>query len=257
MRDEYGLEIGDLESDENLLEQILDRLEMRYGSESEFASEEENMNQEAPVFRFDPFPPPAGCPALTHPAYDRILRQAVLLAINIANNAATRLEAAVAVAPRLRNPEAQETARLFRFFFCHDPSLPVPWAGNESSGRIVAKRFRAIARELSGGRRIIFRCDPNCPGTRRARTNQGVAPNVINLCLPFWNRPPGPGLPREAFRAGIILHEMLHVLFTDFFHHDPKERKRNNAHCFRAFALRAARFGQDAAALGSCTGRPC
>ncbi len=257
MRDEHGFETGDFESDAQLLEQILDRLETRYGWQSEFASEGESTNLEAPVFRFDPFPPPAGCPALTQPTYNRVLRQAVLEAIKLANNAAGKLEAAVAVAPALRDKEAQETSRLFRFFFCHDPSLPVPWAGNEPSGLSVAKRFRAIARELSGGRRIIFHCDPNCPGIRRAHTNQADAPNEINLCLPFWNRPPGPGLPREAFRAGIILHEMLHVLFTDFFHHDPNERKRNNAHCFRAFALRAAGFGQDAAALGGCTGRPC
>jgi hypothetical protein len=150
MRDEYGFETGDLEPGSQLLEQILDRLETRYGSQSEFASEGESINLEAAAFGFDPFPPPAGCPALTCLAYDRILRQAVLQAISIANKAATKVETAVAVDPRLRNSEAQETARLFRFFFCHDPSLPVPWAGNEPSGLSVAKRFRAIARELSG-----------------------------------------------------------------------------------------------------------
>jgi hypothetical protein len=50
---------------------------------------------------------------------------------------------------------------------------------------------------------------------------------------------------------------MLHVLYTDFFHHVPTERKRNNAHCFRAFALRAKGYGQDLAAQHGCTSRPC
>src|SRR5947199_8037539 len=99
MRDEYGLETGDLEPGEQLLEQILDRLETRYVSQSEFASERESMNLEAPGFHFGPFPPPPGCPALTRPAYDRILRRAVLQAISIANKAATKLETAVAVDP--------------------------------------------------------------------------------------------------------------------------------------------------------------
>ena len=203
------------------------------------------------------FPPPAGCPALTEAQYRGILRQAVMEAIRLANNAASKLEAATAFAPDGRDKDARETARLFTFFFCHDPSLPVPWANNEASGGSVAKRLRAIARELGGGRRITFRCDPHCNAGERAHTNQNTEPNVINLCALFWNPPPGPGLPAEGFRAGVILHEMLHVLFTDFFHHDPEERKRNNAHCYRAFILRAGGYGQDLPALDRCTGRPC
>jgi hypothetical protein len=152
-----------------------------------------------------------------------------------------------------------------RQFGYHDPATPVPWAANEASGATVAKRFRAIARELAGGRRITFRCDPHCDPRERAHTSQHHEPNVINLCLLFFNPPPQPGLPPEGFRGGVILHEMLHVLYTDFFHHgvpDPVrhfrgEFRRNNAHCFRNFALRAKGYGQDNLALASCTDRPC
>jgi Lysine-specific metallo-endopeptidase len=199
----------------------------------------------APVFGFV-FPPPAGCPALTEAEYHGILRQAVIEAVRLANNAASKLEA---VSP--------ETARLYRFFFCHDPSRPVPWADNEASGSIVARRFRAVARELGGGRRMIFRCDPHCPhaGTRGFSLAE---PNVISLCPPFWNPPLQAGLAPEGFRAGVILHEMFHVLFTmRHIADDPNEKRTNNAHCLRSFALRAMGYGQDNLALGGCTGDPC
>jgi len=61
--------------------------------------------------------------------------------------------------PGSRNKDAKETARLFRAFFCHDPSLLIPWAGGPS-GASVAVRFRAVADELDGGRRILFICRP-------------------------------------------------------------------------------------------------
>jgi hypothetical protein len=197
----------------------------------------------APVFHFE-FPPPAGCPALTEAEFNGIVRQAVIEAIRLANNAADKLEV---VTP--------ETARLYRFFFCHDPSRPVPWAGNEASGSIVAKRFRAVAKELGGGRRIVFRCDPNCPGDIRGFTNVHGQPNVIGLCAPFWNPPLQAGLPPEGFRAGVILHEMFHLLLT--MRHDQNEKRTNNAHCLRAFALRALGYGQDNLRIGACTGDPC
>lgn len=214
------------------------------------AGEWENSVEEAPgsapVFHFN-FPPPAGCPGLTKTEYDGILRQAVIEAIRLANNAASKLEA---VSP--------ETASLYRFFFCHDPSRPVPWAGNEVSGSIVARRFRAVARELGGGRRIVFRCDPNCPAGTRGFSLSPGEPNVIGLCARFWNPPPQPGLPPEGFRAGVILHEMFHVLFTmRHIDQDPNEKRTNNAHCLRAFALRAMGYGQDNLAIGRCTGDPC
>ncbi len=228
------------------------RAQMRPGIHEEDylpVGEWENFFEEAPsapVFHFN-FPPPAGCPALTKAEYDGILRQAVMEAIRLANNAASKLEA---VSP--------ETASLYRFFFCHDPSRPVPWAGNEASGSIVARRFRAVARELGGGRRIVFRCDPDCPAGTRGFSLSPGEPNVIGLCARFWNPPPQPGLPPEGFRAGVILHEMFHVLFTmGHLPDEPNEKRTNNAHCLRAFALRALGYGQDNLTIHKCTGDPC
>jgi hypothetical protein len=218
---------------------------------------------------------PAGCPPLAAAQCVPIVRQAIFEAINLANNAADKLAAPTKIEPSKRDPKkdkvAIETARLFAAFFCHDPSRPVSWAGNEASGVSVAKRFRAVAKNLGGpeARRITFRCDPHCGPCQRAHTNQHDEPNIINLCALFWNPPPGmPGLPAEGFRGGVILHEMLHVLYTDFFHHaghpHANEHRRNNAYCFRAFALRAKGYGQDqaappgcATALSTCTDRPC
>jgi hypothetical protein len=254
MSDEFGFGYLDFEADDGLLEELLDRLELQEigtGAGSRLPSPRPNFDFQFPV--------PAGCPPLTEENFNRIVRQAVVEAIKLANNAASKLEAVVAVSRAMRDKEAQETARLYAFFFCHDPSTPVPWAGNEPSGTTVAKRFRAIARELGGGRRIRFRCDPNCHPTTRAHTDQLHEPNVINLCPLFFNPPAQPGLPPEGFRGGVVLHEMLHVLFTSFFHHGIArgERRRNNAHCFRNFALRAMGYGQDNFAIHSCTDLPC
>src|SRR5262249_42497581 len=96
-----------------------------------------------------------------------------------------------------------------------------------------------------------------------AFTDQAGDPNVINLCGPFWNPPANlRGLPTENFRAGTIIHEMLHMLFTDFFHpagdpRDPWEFRRDNSHCYKAFTLRINGYGGDANAVSRCTARPC
>jgi hypothetical protein len=216
------------------------------------------------VFEFEA-PPVQQCRALTA-VESRIVRQAISEAIKLAITAASKLDAAVVFGPRTK--DAEETTRLFKFFFCHDPRLPVPWADNMASGASVADRFRKVARELGGsakgGRTITFRFCPDCEDDVRAHTNQENEPNVINLCAPFWNPPPGlRGLPPEVFRGGTILHEMLHVLYTDFFHHSyppdsrTTERKRNNAYCYKAFALRVGRYGQDNDVVSGCTDRPC
>jgi Lysine-specific metallo-endopeptidase len=209
-----------------------------------------------------------GCPPLAAAQCIPVVRRAMTEAINLANNAANKLEAPTKLEPSKRDPkkhkEAIETARLFTFFFCHDPSKPVTWSGNEASGVSVAKRFRAVAKELSGGRRMTFRCNFGalCTGSV-AVTRQDVEANVINLCAPFWNPPAGlRGLSNDGFRGGTILHEMLHVLYTDFFHHaghpsgDP-EFRRDNAHCYKAFALRVWGYGEDPNARARCRARPC
>lgn len=207
-------------------------------------------------------PSPPGCPPVAAGQCRPVVRQAIREAIKLANNAASKIVAAIKVEPSLRDAEAKNTARLFKFFFGHDPSRPVQHANNKASGVIVAHRLRAVARELGGGRRMIFRCVAGCAPTTRARTNQAAEPNVVNLCATFWNPPPGDsrGLSPAFLRAGTIIHEMLHVLYHEFFHHaghpsgDP-ERRRDNAHCYKAFALRVAGFGGDRLAVAGCRKR--
>lgn len=214
---------------------------------------------------------PDGCPPFAAGQCRPVVRQAIIEAIKMANNAASKLEMAIKLKPKDRDKVAKETAGLFTAFFAHDPSLPVTWAGNKESGASVVKRFRAVARELGGGRRIVFRCDPHCDpehpntamcGTAVAVTEQARLRNVICLCAPFWSPPTGlRGLPPENYRAGTIIHEMLHMLFTDFFHHVPNafgdpEFRRDNANCYEAFAYRVDGFGADPAAVALCIGRP-
>lgn len=195
-----------------------------------------------------------GCPPVVAASCRTIVHQAIRTAIKVALNAASKLEAS--------QPDA-ETVRLFRFFFGHFPSRLVLWAGNKSSGTIVAQRFRRVAEELGGGRRIIFRCDATCAATTNARTNAVNAPNQISLCQRFWTAPAvsRPGNSRRVFRAGVILHEMLHLLYNDFFHHpghpsgDPT-RRRDNSHCYEAFSMRLSGFGADPADVSQCRNSP-
>jgi Putative peptidoglycan binding domain len=206
----------------------------------------------------------AGCPGgLTEAQCAPIVRRAVTQAIKLANNAAKKLEALTKIEPSKRDNDAKETARLFRAFFGHDPSKLI---SGEASGVSVTNRFLAVANELAGGRRIVFRCLPThvpcadadltcCAPGARAWGAQHLVPNVVHLCELFWAPGIGlPGLPIETFRGAVILHEMLHVLFGP---HTPRGflgdvGRRANAHCYRAFALRVARFGQDLGAIGNC-----
>jgi hypothetical protein len=199
----------------------------------------------APVFRFEC---PAGCAPVSAGQCRNILRRAIHDAIFLAANATSKLEA---------NPRDPSTVRKFRFFFGHDPSRPVPWAGNMESGASVAHRFRKVAEALQG-RGTLYRC--GCPGAGpevRARTNARVEPNAVNLCARFWNPPPGLRLSHRFFRAGVILHEMLHLLYHEFFHHpghpsgDPV-RRRDNAHCYETFALRVAGRAADPSDVTAC-----
>ena len=100
----------------------------------------------------------------------------------------------------------------------------------------------------------MYRCITGCPATTNARTNAADDPSLVRLCPRFFNRAAGLPLNNQFFRAGVILHEMLHLLFFEFFHHpghpsgDPV-RRRDNAHCYEAFALRLARDGSALTAL--------
>ena len=46
----------------------------------------------------------------------------------------------------------------------------------------------------------------------------------------------------ETFRAGIILHETLHVIYDTI---DDADAHRANDHCYEAFAMRAAGHAAD------------
>jgi hypothetical protein len=214
-----------------------------------------------PVFTIDC---PVGCPPIAAARCRTVLRQAIITAIKLSNSAATKIESATKVEPSMRNTETKETARLFKFFFGHDPTHPISWAGNQASGISVAARFRSVAKELGGGRRMTFRClvtRPGCPDddftccspNTNAWVNQTAVPNVVHLCEPFWNPPAGlRGLPPLYFRAAVIIHEMLHLLFQDFLLHNPSGRP--NAHCYEAFVLRVAGFGADRTDIRQCRG---
>jgi hypothetical protein len=207
-------------------------------------------------------PDPPGCPPIAAGQCRAVLRQAIIEAIKLANNAASKVDAATKLEPSKRYAETKKTAALFKFFFGHDPTRPVPWAGNAASGVSVAFRFRAVAKELGGGRRIVFRCLPTrpdcaaadltcCSTDSNAWVNQATVPNVVHLCASFWNPPAGlRGLPAPQYRAAIIIHEMLHLLFQDFLLHTPPGRP--DAHCYEAFALRVAGFGADPFDVRQC-----
>jgi hypothetical protein len=217
-------------------------------------------------------PDPPGCPPFAANQCRAVLRQAVIEAIKLANNAASKIDTATKTEPGKRSAEAKRTADLFRFFFGHDPTRPVPWAGNRASGASVAYRFRAVAKALQkGGRNTTFRClntRANCaaddftccsPGDNawvRPPGGAGAEPNVVNLCAAFWTPRAGlRGLPAPYYRAGVLVHEMLHLLFIDFLRHTPPGRP--NAHCYEAFALRLAGFGADPVDVCQCRGTPC
>jgi len=203
-------------------------------------------------------------------------------AISLANGAADKLEAAIQ--PGVRDKDAELTARLFHAFFCHDPSSVFPGDVGQPSGAIVAQRFRAVAHELGAGRRVRFECQQTIDNCNFATCcgagdfsffENGLS--TIFLCARFWDarslaelggRPLGglndprlklvkqrfPGLPEEDRRAGIIIHEMLHILFDLG---DDASPRRFDAHCYAAFALRVNGYGGDPTAVRQCLGGPC
>jgi|SRR5215469_5723734 len=188
-----------------------------------------------------------------------VLMDAVLQAIDLARTTADKVQAAISVAPDKRDAEAKETARLFTFFFCHDPSRYIPWAGGPS-GATVIRRLRAVADELDGGRRILFEC--RAAGGCNAFTIVGVHSTVF-LCPPFWAEQHLRGLPEVTRRAGTIIHEMLHNLYDleDFqmgaAPHQVPTPRRFDAHCYEAFVMRVNKYGADQTDVQACGLRPC
>lgn len=211
-------------------------------------------------------PDPPGCAPVGAAGCGAAIRAAVREAIRLATNAADKLEAAIAVPPASRGADAQRTASRFRRYFGHDPAHAITWAGNEESGVSVAKRFRAVANELNGGRRVIFHCRPTTAGcaatdvTCCAPLDNGWfhedVRNTINLCDAFWNRPADlpRGLSARSFRAGIIIHEMLHMLYR---HLRDAGHGRIRPACYEGFALHLAGIPPDQFDVCNCRGTPC
>lgn len=196
-----------------------------------------------PVFRFEC---PIGCDPIAAAQCRAALRRSIVAGINLATNAAGKLEA---------SPRDADTIRHFTFLFGHPPTRPVSWAGNRQSGAIVARRFRMVEAALRR-RGTLYRCDACAGKTANAFTRRTTDPNVIFLCPRFWRRTP-------VIRGGIILHEMLHLLFPFFrhFHNpphpdDPQERRRDNAHCFEAFAMLVGGHTPDQTDINRCRARP-
>lgn len=204
--------------------------------------EMEQGSQPRATYRFDC---PTGCAPIGAAQCEATLRQAIVDAIGLANNAARKLTAATV---------DSETRRLFRFFLGHEPSRPVPWANNQESRLIVAKRMLSSARELGGGRRTLYRC--GCPGAGPGTNAITISPIEVRLCPRFFGPSPQAGLSPRFFRAGVILHEMLHQLYIEFILHNPNERRRNNAHCYEALAMRLAGHAADQSDVAQCRDRP-
>ena len=116
-------------------------------------------------------PDPPGCaPGLDAAGCRAAIRAAVREAIRLANNAASKLAAAIAVPP----PHATRTANEPRPVSCSSSAttrrMPITWAGIEESGVSVVERLRAVAKELDGGRRVIFHCRPTTDSLSRRPT---------------------------------------------------------------------------------------
>lgn len=206
-----------------------------------------------PPFRFFC---PIGCAPQTAAQCQRIVAQAVRDAIALAERAAQRLEQ--------RDAEA---LRLFQFFF-GAPLRPVPWANNRPAADLVAQRYRAVA---AGFRSRVphVRCSTEAGCNAFVQPRAAPSPanplprNTILLCPPFWGPGPPGTVPRFR-RAAIVLHEMLHLLFWEFFGHqvnlprpgDPEERRRDNSHCYEAFALRVNGHAAEADDVSACRARP-
>ena len=53
----------------------------------------------------------------------------------------------------------------------------------------------------------------------------------------------------RTFRAGVILHETLHLIYETI---DDAGAQRANDHCYEAFAMRAAKHGADPSDVRQC-----
>ena len=199
-----------------------------------------------PIFRFECAP---GCAPNAAGQCRAVLRQGIREAIRLSSNAASKLEA---------NPRDADTIRHFLRLFGHRPDRPVPWANNTESGATIAHRLRKVAEALQG-RGTLYRCVPcgtstvlecplDAPTIACPMNAQAVPPNTIELCPRFWEQ-------SAAWRAGVLIHEMLHLLYLEFLHHGDPERRRDNAHCIEAFVLLANGITPDRCDICRCRRR--
>lgn len=190
--------------------------------------------------------PPGG---ITNAQATAIVRRSIRVALGILKSAASKLESIEQkrVSGQPRSDEDKRVARLFLFFFRHDPNRPIPWADNKPSGVNVAHRLRRAADALVK-RGLHYRCA--CPGAPLTRRGQAAPGGVhIDLCNAFWNVPAGLHMDAETFRAGVILHETLHVIYDSI---DDAGAHRANDHCYEAFAMRAAGHAADRSDVSQC-----
>ena len=190
-----------------------------------------------PKFRFDCT---VGYPPL--PNAQNVLLTAILDAIDLASNAAKRLQQGT-------------TGGLFKRYFGDEPTDP--WEPNMQAGAIVARRFRKVAAALQGGNTLYkcvsSCCDPNDSNPTVVCDTNAFAvlcKNEVGLCPAFWQlRQSAPRTPPARFlRAGVVLHEMFHLCFGPtcaWFRHDSTERRRNSAYCYEAFALMVKGYSPD------------
>ena len=144
--------------------------------------------------------------------------------------------------------------------YLHDPRT-VGW------GNVMSERETPRQRTPQGPA-FRLECVAGCPPlpANRCRavvrqTNAAKEPSVIRLCPRFFNRRTSCPLGNQFFRGGVVLHEMMHLLYHQFFHHaghrsgDP-ERRRDNAHCYEAFALQLAGHVAEPGDVARCCRRP-
>ncbi|MCK6620984.1 MAG: hypothetical protein HUU32_05915 [Calditrichaceae bacterium] len=177
----------------------------------------------------------------------RILQRAICQAIRLAAKAADMLK-------HPRNPVID---LMFHQVFGHSASQAIPWAGNSEPGDIVAWRFWQVEQALRQ-QTTFYRCD-SCTTTTSDDPPAGSIVDVhalafpatkeVWLCPSFWRLP-------EFQKAAVILHEMLHLVFSPLFDHGPNERKNTNAYCYEVFALRVNGRTPEQIAVNKCISSP-
>ena len=199
----------------------------------------------------------------------RVLCDRIRRAITIAGKGAERIES-----------PTSGSHKAFTSIFGEDPTklweVPGIPARKMAAGRVVASRLRMIAKELRE-RDTLYRCvssslctqgklpfgpsggaeppEAGHPTEKDVVDNVAVARlcrNEVWLCPGFW-------IMRPEWQAATLVHEMLHLCFgltCAWFQHDSKERKRNSAYCYEAFALIASGISPEPITVQECQKTP-